>query len=89
MHRATTLFIALLLAPSAALVAAEPPRDVRNAAQRGLSLVIRAASNWQQNKTCFSCHHQTLPMLAATEAARAGLPLDAAWLKSQADTTHS
>lgn len=27
-------------------------------------------------------------MLAMTEAARAGFPLDAAWLKSQADTTH-
>jgi N-acyl-D-amino-acid deacylase len=53
-----------------------------------LALVTKAASNWQKHKTCFSCHHQTLPMLAMIEAARAGFPVDAAWLRSQADTTH-
>lgn len=80
--------IALLLAPSAAPVAAEPPRDVRNATQRGLSLVMKAASNWLENQTCFSCHHQTLPMLAMTEAVRAGFTPDKAWLKSQADNAY-
>lgn len=64
------------------------PPDLRTAVERGLAQVTRAASNWQQNKTCFSCHHQTLPMLAAVEAARVGFPLDRAWLQSQAATTH-
>ncbi len=62
---------------------------VESAAQRGLVLVTKAASNWQKNKTCFSCHHQTLPMLGMVEGRRAGLPFDEAWLQSQADTTHA
>ncbi len=68
--------------------AVEPPPDVKDAVRRGLALVTRAAGNWQKNKTCFSCHHQTLPMLAMTESARAGLPPDAAWIESQAETAH-
>ena len=56
---------------------------------RGLARVKQAANDWQTHKTCFACHHQTLPMLAMTEAARAGLDLDQTWLDSQADTTHA
>ncbi len=79
-----------ILALALALVVqarAEEPNDVTSATRRGLARVTQAASDWQTHKTCFSCHHQTLPMLAALEAERAGLPLDRAWLKSQADTT--
>jgi N-acyl-D-amino-acid deacylase len=61
--------------------------DVESATRRGLSRLTQAASDWQTHKTCFSCHHQTLPMLAAVEAGRVGFPVDKAWLKSQADTT--
>ncbi len=60
---------------------------VESATRRGLARVQQAAADWQTHKTCFSCHHQTLPMLAALEAAQAGFPLDKAWLKSQADTS--
>jgi len=68
--------------------AGEVARDVDSALQRGMAMVTGAASRWQQNKTCFTCHHQTLPMLATTEAGKAGLPLDQAWLNSQAATSH-
>ena len=68
---------------------AEMPDNVESATRRGLVRVKQAASDWQKHKTCFSCHHQTLPMLAALEGERAGFPLDKAWLKSQADTTLS
>ncbi|QOV90580.1 prenyltransferase/squalene oxidase repeat-containing protein [Humisphaera borealis] len=78
---------ALLLTPLAAIQAAEATNSVESATQRGLARVMQAASRWQTHKTCFSCHHQTLPMLAALEGARVGIPLDKAWLKSQADTT--
>ncbi len=61
---------------------------VESAAGRGLARVQQAASDWQKNKTCFSCHHQTLPMLAALEAERVGFPLDKVWLSSQGETTH-
>lgn len=82
--RLAVLLIALAFRASAA----ETPPGTEDAVRRGLALVVRAAGNWQKNKTCFSCHHQTLPMLAMTESARAGLPPDAAWLQSQAKTTH-
>lgn len=69
--------------------AAETANPVESATGRGLALVTRAAGNWQKNKTCFSCHHQTLPMLAMTEASRAGFALDKSWLQSQAGMTHT
>ena len=80
---ATAVFLCLISAAQA-----EDDTACREATRRGLAQATQAAVNWQRNKTCFSCHHQTLPMLAMTEAARAGIPLDHAWLQSQADTTH-
>ena len=89
MCSATKAHAILLTLFCAHAFSAETPGDVRSATARGLALVTRAAGNWQKNKTCFSCHHQTLPMLAMTEAARVGFPMDKAWLKSQAETTRT
>jgi N-acyl-D-amino-acid deacylase len=84
--------ITLLLLPLCAVflghARADVPNDVESATRRGLARVKQAASDWQDNKTCFSCHHQTLPMVAALEGERVGFPLDKEWLKSQADNTH-
>jgi len=88
MSRAFLFTIVLLLGTPAAPHAAETANSVESATRRGLGRVKQAASDWQGNQTCFSCHHQTLPMLAALEAERVGFPLDKAWLKSQADTAH-
>jgi hypothetical protein len=63
--------------------------DVESATRRAVDLVTRAGSNWMKNKKCFSCHHQTLPMLGAIEASRAGFAVDPAWLKLQADNAHT
>lgn len=75
----------LVMAAPAALA---DDAECREATRRGLALVTQAASHWQQHKTCFSCHHQTLPILAMTAAARVGFSLDKTWLESQAETTH-
>lgn len=69
------------------LAAAGPPTDVAAATRRGLALIQLAGTNWVKNKTCFSCHHQTLPMLAIKEAAHSGLPTDDSWMKSQSAHT--
>lgn len=61
--------------------------EVQASRERGLALNRQAGRNWVKNKTCFSCHHQTLPMLADVEATKAGSRADAAWLKTQADFT--
>ena len=80
--------VVLMIALPFRTSAAETTPGMEDAVSRGLARVTGAATNWQKNKTCFSCHHQTLPMLAMTASARAGLPTDAAWLQSQTDTTH-
>ena len=70
-------------------VIATPP-SLETSIHRGLSLVTKAAGNWPKHKTCFSCHHQTLPLLSVVESARTtGHPIDSAWIKTQSDITHA
>ena len=57
--------------------------DVRNAVEGGLRIVQRAAQNYPNNRDCFSCHHQTLPMLAMHEASEAGVTIDGELMKDQ------
>lgn len=73
----------LVLTAGFAAMAEEPAPDVRSAMLRGLGLMRLAGSNWIQNKTCFACHHQTLPMLAIREAALSGSATDESWMKAQ------
>ncbi len=80
-------FLLIGFLATASVLLAEVPNTVDSATRRGLARVIRAASDWQNHQSCFSCHHQTLPMLAAVEADRVGIPLDKEWLKLQAVTT--
>ena len=68
---------------------AAPAQDLNTAAQRGIDLVARAAVNWTKHQTCFSCHHQTLPMLAMTEAKRAGFSINPAQMAAQAELTRA
>ncbi len=75
------------LAPS--LLAAEEPlaERIAAAAKRGLPLVEKAAENYPTHRKCFSCHHQTLPMLTIICARQAGLGGNEALLTSQAEFT--
>ena len=45
-----------------------PPLEVKQAVTQGLALIRKAAANYPAHRTCFSCHHQTLPMLAMVSA---------------------
>src|SRR5688500_3056935 len=69
--------------------AGEPPKlsELRSAASRGLELVKRAAANYPSHRECFSCHHQTLPMLAMVSAGHLDDTASAA-LRAQAEFTH-
>ena len=78
-----TLVLGLL-----SMAMAEETGLVASATERGLARVKQAASDWQTHKSCFSCHHQTLPILAALEGERAGFPLDREWLRSQVESSH-
>ena len=50
----------------------EPPPNtvqsqIQTAVRRGLSVAEKAAANYPNHRNCFSCHHQTLPMLRSEE----------------------
>lgn len=80
-----------VLAASLAQAGGAPPApgtlDAATAARRGLALSQRGAGNFIGKQTCFSCHHQGLPMLACAEAGRAGIEFDAAGIRKQVEYT--
>ena len=71
------------LHPVIAAEAEVTPDKVRRAVEGGLRIVQKGAKNYPENRNCFSCHHQTLPMFAMREASDAGLTIDKALLNEQ------
>jgi N-acyl-D-amino-acid deacylase len=61
---------------------------VEEAVKRGLRLVEEAAGRYPTHRTCFSCHHQTLPMQAMVTAREHGVAIDEELLQAQADFSH-
>ena len=55
-----------------------PDATLRDAATRSMSLIDRSVGVWQQQRTCFSCHHQALPIAATMLARSRGIPIDEA-----------
>src|SRR4029077_8707160 len=80
--RIRAALLALTLLPCAtAHAAADPPvpeTALRNAATRGMALVDRSLAVWQQQRTCFSSHHQELPLAATMLARSRGIAVDEA-----------
>jgi N-acyl-D-aspartate/D-glutamate deacylase len=62
--------------------------QIEKAARQGLALVQRAAANYPLHRTCFSCHHQTLPLLTMAVAGEYGLGHDEELLQATADFSH-
>ncbi len=60
---------------------------IKEAVTQGLALVRKAAANYPSHRACFSCHHQTLPMLAVTAASGLGINDDGGLLQEQAEFT--
>jgi len=78
--RIRAALLALTLLPCATAHAApDPPvpeAALRGAATRGMALVDRSLAVWQQQRTCFSCHHQALPIAAIMLARSRGIAFD-------------
>ena len=72
----------LLVTLLAGALRAEDP-TLRERVTRGLALVERAARNYPTHRQCFSCHHQTLPLLAMRGAREVGLTIDEPLLPAQ------
>jgi N-acyl-D-amino-acid deacylase len=60
------------------------PRELtRRAVERSLVVLERGARAYPTNQACFSCHHQTLPLLAMTTARDAKIRIDEELLREQ------
>ena len=68
--------------------AGETP-SIRSAVGRGLEGATKAAGRYPESQSCFSCHHQTLPLLAAVTARDHGLAIDETLLPAQKAFTHA
>lgn len=66
---------------------AAPTPTIAQAVARSLPVVQKAAANYPKNRDCFSCHHQTLPMLAMVEARSRGDAINTDLLREQAEFT--
>jgi N-acyl-D-amino-acid deacylase len=69
--------------------AAVDPEVLREAAARGLRIVEKAARSYPDHRSCFSCHHQTLPLLAMATGRVKGLRVDGELFDAQAEFTHA
>lgn len=87
MIRSIPVFVVMML--GLPLAAQEPTREqrLRGAVERALPLLHRAATNYTRHRDCFSCHHQTLPLLAAVTAERVGIPSPPEWMTEQREFT--
>ena len=78
------IIAAFLLSAGANSLRADEPTDlVRASVERGLTVLERGAREYPSHESCFSCHHQTLPLLAMTSARNAGLRFDEQLLQEQ------
>jgi hypothetical protein len=62
-----------------------PAEELRAAVEKSLPLLMKGATGHRENRTCFACHNQGLPILALTAAKSRGIAIDEAELKSQLD----
>lgn len=67
--------IVLLLIPLAAF-AAEPDARIRDAASRAVALLQKSAATFTSAQTCYSCHHQTSPLMLLRRAREHGVPVN-------------
>ncbi|MEM7232357.1 MAG: prenyltransferase/squalene oxidase repeat-containing protein [Planctomycetota bacterium] len=65
-----------------------PQSRLRAAATRGITILQKASSSYPEHRTCFSCHHQTLPALALDAARDHGLSIDEKIFRETIDFAH-
>jgi hypothetical protein len=57
--------------------------DLRPAVEKSLPLLLKGAVGHRENRTCFACHNQGLPILALTAAQSRGFAIDKEELQKQ------
>ena len=86
MYRLLGLTFSFLIAAGPA-AAAEPPAidqaKLRAAVEKSLPLLTTGAVGHRENRSCFACHSQGLPVMALTAAKSKGFAIDEEELKKQ------
>lgn len=86
----TSMFLPLL-ALTGAIRGEEAPaldrQEVRAAVERGLELVEKSARSYPRHRQCFSCHHQTLPLVTTVTARQRQFEIDEKLIESQTRLT--
>ena len=86
MRRSFHLLLAFLLAASSRSFAADGPiagETLKAAVAKALKPLTQGAIGHRENRTCFACHNQGLPVLAMTTARQRGIAIDEDELKNQ------
>lgn len=73
----------LLLAPPD-----DTPEAVRDAVRRALVPIQKSVARYPDERSCFSCHHQALPLLALTAARERGFRIDEELYRKTVRFTH-
>lgn len=60
-----------------------PETELRAAAEKSLPLLMKAMVGHRENRECFACHHQGIPLFAFSAARVRGFEVDAAELETQ------
>lgn len=89
-----TLYFALLVAGRMVAAGENAPAgadrpQVVKAVERGVALLQKSARSYPTHRKCFACHHQTLPLLALSEAQSAGIAIDKGLPESLAEFTRT
>ncbi len=88
---ATNLILAVAILLPGQLAAEDPSpteNTIRDSVTRALPLLERASAGSADQRTCFTCHSQALPVFAIVESQRRGFHASAENLKRQIDHTY-
>ncbi len=69
------------------LARSEAGEEIRSAISKALPVIEAGARGSAEERRCFTCHHQGLPILAAVEARKHGFAIDEVNLQRQVDHT--
>ena len=84
----TLLIVAIGIQPGRAANDAAAPDDVARAVASGLRALEKGTLNYEDQRSCFTCHHQTLPMLAQATARARGFKINEELFRQQTRITH-
>src|SRR6476469_4787498 len=81
-------FLIALLTPWALTVLAEEPKpatqaELRASVERAIPLLTKGAVGHREQRNCFACHNQGIPILALTTAREHGFKVDEEELQRQ------